>query len=98
MVHFGETSVLLILLADITCLLIQDQMIKLTKWLGTISYLIGMTLTAFNIYPINIVMSTIGALLWTHAAWVTKDKPLLMLEIVTIVVYGVGFTNFLMKG
>jgi len=71
--------------------------IKLTKWAGTISYLIGMTLTAFNIYPINIIMSGIGALLWTHAAIVTKDKPLLLLEITTILVYTAGIINFSMK-
>jgi len=72
-------------------------LLKLTKWLGTISYLIGMSLTAFNIYPINIIMSTIGALLWTHAAVVTKDKPLILLELVTIFVYSVGIVNYIVR-
>jgi hypothetical protein len=73
------------------------QFVLGTKWAGTIMYLIGMSLTAFNIYPINIIASTLGAILWTVAAVVNKDKALLLLEITTIAIYVIGIINFILK-
>jgi hypothetical protein len=63
---------------------------KLIKWLGTILCLIGIALTSFNIYPINIVLGLIGSALWTWAGWAQKDMPLFLVEAVAVVMYMAG--------
>ena len=60
------------------------------KWLGTTLCLIGIALTSFNIYPINIVLSLIGSTLWTYAGWAQKDVPLFLVEAVAVVMYMAG--------
>lgn len=63
---------------------------KLIKWLGTILCLIGIALTSFNIYPVNIVLGLIGSALWTWAGWAQKDMPLFLVEAVAVVMYMAG--------
>lgn len=60
------------------------------KWLGTILCLTGIGLTSFNIYPINIVLSLIGSVLWTLAGWIQKDIPLFLVEAVAVIFYIAG--------
>ena len=60
------------------------------KWLGTTLCLIGIALTSFNVYPINIVLSLIGSALWTYAGWAQKDMPLFLVEAVAVVMYMAG--------
>jgi hypothetical protein len=60
------------------------------KWLGTILCLAGIALTSFNIYPINIVLSLIGSVLWTFAGWAQKDTPLFLVELVAVIFYIAG--------
>lgn len=67
---------------------------KTVKWLGTILCLIGICLTSFNVYPVNIVLGLIGSALWTWAGWVQKDTPLLLVEAVAVIMYIVGLIAF----
>lgn len=60
------------------------------KWLGTILCLSGIALTSFNIYPVNILLSLIGSVLWTFAGWMQKDIPLFLVEIVAVIFYIAG--------
>ena len=64
------------------------------KWLGTILCLMGVGLTSFNIYPINIVLSFIGSVLWTFAGWAQKDTPLFLVELVAVIFYIAGIITF----
>jgi hypothetical protein len=64
--------------------------ILIIKWLGTILCLTGIALTSFNIYPINIVLSLIGSVLWTFAGWAQKDTPLFLVELVAVIFYIAG--------
>jgi hypothetical protein len=63
---------------------------KCIKWAGTILCLIGIALTSFNVYPINIALSLIGSALWTYAGWAQKDMPLFLVEAVAVVMYMAG--------
>jgi hypothetical protein len=63
---------------------------KCVKWLGTLLCLIGICLTSFNIYPINIVLSLIGSALWTWAGWAQKDMALFLVEAVAVLCYVAG--------
>lgn len=65
------------------------------KWLGTILCLSGIGLTSFNIYPLNIVFSLIGSVLWTLAGWLQKDIPLFLVEFVAVAFYIAGVIAFL---
>ena len=69
--------------------------ILVIKWLGTILCLTGIGLTSFNIYPINILLSLVGSVLWTFAGWLQKDTPLFLVELVAVIFYTAGMIAFL---
>ena len=60
------------------------------KWVGTLLCLIGICLTSFNVYPINIILSLIGSVLWTIAGWMQRDIPLFLVEAVAVIFYVAG--------
>lgn len=65
------------------------------KWSGTILCLIGIALTSFNIYPLNIFFSLVGSALWTIAGVLQKDKPLFLVEFVAVLCYIGGVINWI---
>ena len=65
------------------------------KWAGTILCLIGIGLTSFNIYPLNIFFSLVGSALWTIAGILQKDKPLFLVEFVAVLCYISGVINWI---
>ena len=48
-----------------------------TTQIGTALVLIGILLTNLNICPVNIVTHGLGALSWTVASYLAKDKAIL---------------------
>ena len=64
------------------------------KWLGTILCLIGIALTSFNIYPLNILFGLVGSALWTLAGFIQRDIPLLLVEFVAVVLYFGGLVSY----
>jgi hypothetical protein len=60
------------------------------KWAGTALCLVGIGLTSFNIYPLNIFLSLVGSGLWTVAAIQQKDAPLFLVELVAVLLYCMG--------
>ena len=69
---------------------------KTIKWSGTTLCLIGIALTSFNIYPLNILVGFIGSLLWAAAGYVTDDLPLLVVEMAAVVIYFCGIVTYLL--
>ena len=67
------------------------------KWLGTITYLIGMVLTAFNIFPLNLIFSAIGGTLWCIAGFIARDKPLILVEMASAMIYLIGLIHWSVK-
>lgn len=65
------------------------------KWAGTILCLIGIGLTSFNIYPLNIVLSLVGSALWTLAGFLQRDLPLILVEAVASVIYLAGILGWM---
>ena len=57
------------------------------RWIGTILCLIGIALTSFNIYPLNLLFGLIGSFLWTVEGWVAKDYALFTVELVAVLIY-----------
>jgi len=60
------------------------------RWSGTILCLIGIALTSFNIYPLNLVFGLIGSFLWTLQGYLYRDNALLVVELVAVLMYLVG--------
>jgi len=69
----------------------------LVKWLGTILCLAGILLTSFNFFPANIILGLIGSALWTVAAIYTRDIPLLLVEVVSVLFYLSGIVVFIWR-
>ena len=64
------------------------------KWYGTALCLIGIALTSFNVYPLNILFGLVGSGLWTAAGYVQDDAPLVLVEAVATILYAVGLISF----
>ena len=50
------------------------KQIKLLKWASTVAVLTGIVLTNLNIFPLNIIIHGSGALGWTVAGYLTRDR------------------------
>jgi len=68
----------------------------LIKWLGTILCLIGIALTAINIYPANIFLAFVGSGLWTVAGIYQRDVPLFLVEAVAVAFYLIGIITWIL--
>ena len=64
------------------------------KWYGTTLCLIGIALTSFNIYPLNILFGFVGSGLWTVAGYVQDDAPLVIVEFVATALYAAGLVMY----
>jgi hypothetical protein len=74
-----------------------NTLVKAVKWAGTILCLLGIGLTSFNVYPLNIFLSLIGSGLWTWAGWAQRDAPLTLVEGVAVTLYFIGVITWLMN-
>ena len=69
------------------------EIIKTFKWIGTVFVLTGILLTNLNIYPVNIVTHGLGALSWTFAGYLAKDKAILTNFSLQIPLFFIGLVN-----
>jgi hypothetical protein len=72
-------------------------MVATIKWAGTILCLVGIALTSFNVYPLNVFLSLIGSALWTWAGYIQDDLPLILVEAVAVSLYLIGAITWIMK-
>jgi drug/metabolite transporter (DMT)-like permease len=68
---------------------------EVIKWAGTTLCLAGIGLTAFNVYPMNLLLGLVGSVLWALAGVLQKDPPLFIVEFVAVVMYAAGVVNWL---
>ena len=64
---------------------------KYLKWISTAFVLSGILLTNLNIYPLNIFLHGMGALGWTFAGYVNKDKALMVNFGIQIPIFALGY-------
>jgi len=67
----------------------------LLKWSGTVLCLLGIALTSFNIYPLNLFFGLIGSVLWALAGFLQHDAPLVLVEAVAVFIYIIGVITWL---
>jgi hypothetical protein len=67
------------------------------KWAGTVLCLVGIALTSFNVYPLNVFLSLVGSALWTMAGILQKDMPLILVEAVAVILYLSGVITWMLR-
>lgn len=67
------------------------------KWIGTLLCLVGIALTSFNVYPLNVFLSLVGSALWTWAGYLQDDLPLILVEGVAVSLYLIGAITWMMQ-
>ncbi|PPR49143.1 MAG: hypothetical protein CFH14_01132 [Alphaproteobacteria bacterium MarineAlpha5_Bin4] len=64
------------------------------KWLSTALILFGIFLTNLNYYPLNIFSHGLGAIGWSVAGYITKDKALLTNFGLQLPLFALGYYNY----
>jgi hypothetical protein len=73
----------------------KSNKMKMIKWSGTILCLIGIALTSFNVYPLNILFGLVGSGLWAYAGYLQDDAPLVLVEAVAVMLYFAGVVTYI---
>ena len=66
---------------------------KYLKWISTAFVLTGILLTNLNNYPLNIFIHGIGAMGWTFAGYINKDRALMVNFGIQIPLFALGYVN-----
>ena len=64
------------------------------KWTSTVLILSGILLTNLNNYPLNIFIHGLGAIGWSVAGYLTKDRALLTNFGLQIPIFIIGYLNY----
>jgi hypothetical protein len=69
----------------------------ITEWSATALLLLGVALTSFNVFPINLWISLVGNLLWLIIAVIWRKASLLVVQLVIVALYIAGiYKEYLM--
>ena len=74
----------------------QTRLWIFTEWAATITLIIGVALTSFNIYPANIYMSALGNFLWLLMALHWKKLSLITIQAFIMLLYICGMIKLIM--
>ena len=72
--------------------------IQILKWTSTVLVLTGILLTNLNLFPINIIIHGTGALGWTIAGYLTKDRALLVNFCLQLPLFAFGVGHYVIAG
>ena len=68
--------------------------LKQLKWISTVFILFGIFLTNLNFYPLNIFSHGLGAIGWSIAGYISKDKALIINFRLQIPLFMAGYYNY----
>ena len=74
----------------------KSSFLQYGKWISSIFLIIGMVLTAYNIFPINLLFHVVGLSGWLLVAIVWNDRSLIMLNTVALVIYANGIIAYIL--
>jgi len=60
------------------------------EWTSTIILIVGVTLTAYNVYPLNVWLSILGNFGWFIVGWMWKKYSLMIIQIIVTIIYIMG--------
>jgi fatty-acid desaturase len=67
------------------------------KWVASVILIVGITLTANNIYPLNLFFDVVGLTGWFIVAMLWNDHALIVINSVSIVILLNGILNYYVK-
>jgi uncharacterized protein with PQ loop repeat len=56
------------------------------KWASSLVLTVGIVLTSYNIYPLNLYVQVVGVFGWLLTGILTKDNPLIFINSVGFIV------------
>ena len=62
-------------------------------WIGTIGLVIGASMTALNIYPLNVWVMLFANSVWLIAGLLWREPSLIWLNLAMVFIYTVGAIN-----
>jgi hypothetical protein len=60
------------------------------EWGSTAILIVGVALTAWNIYPLNVWLSLVGNFGWFVMGWIWRKWSLLTIQIIVSIIYFAG--------
>jgi hypothetical protein len=63
------------------------------EWAITVILIVGVALTSFNIFPLNLWISLVGNIGWLYLGWVWRKWSLLVVQLVITAIYIVGLIS-----
>ncbi len=68
--------------------------LKQLKWSSTVLILFGILLTNLNSYPLNIFLHGLGAVGWSIAGYMSKDRALMTNFGLQLPLFMIGYYNY----
>ena len=63
------------------------------KWTGSLFLIVAMMMTSANIFPLNLYVALVGMTGWLIVGILWHDGALIVLNAVSVAIYGVGIMN-----
>ena len=63
------------------------------KWVSSVILIIAMMMTSANIFPINLYVALVGMIGWLIVGVLWHDRALIVLNAVSVGIYGIGIMN-----
>lgn len=70
--------------------MMKRNIVETLKWLGTATLILGTAVNGLNFYPEGVLVLALGGGFWLAAALMTKDRPLIVTNLVMMLTGLVG--------
>mgnify|MGYP003984431211 FL=1 len=68
------------------------------KWTGRVFLIVAMMMTSVNIFPLNLYVALVGMTGWLIVGILWHDRALIVLNAVSVAIYGLGIMNSWFNG
>ena len=68
------------------------------KWTGSMFLIVAMMMTSVNIFPLNLYVALVGMTGWLIVGILWHDRALIVLNAVSVAIYGLGIMNSWFNG
>ena len=68
------------------------------KWTGSVFLIVAMMMTSVNIFPLNLYVALVGMTAWLVVGILWHDRALIVLNAVSVAIYGLGIMNSWFNG
>jgi hypothetical protein len=76
----------------------NEKTVKIIEWASTTILIIGILLTAINIYPLNVYIQLVGNAGWALVAYIWRSWSLLVIQFVACIIYIFGLVYYYTQG